>query len=84
MGSVSRQSGRRSGHRRIEHSLLQCALEENSIRVWRMRVVSSGRPQLLHDDLAHVDNLCALFNRQCRGGVRAEKLIVMMTMTMTA
>jgi hypothetical protein len=40
-----------------------------------MRVVSSGRPQLLHDDLAHIDNLCALFGRQRRGGVRAEKLI---------
>ena len=40
-----------------------------------MRVVSSGRPQLLHDDLAHIDNLRALFGRQRRGGVRAEKLI---------
>ena len=42
-----------------------------------MGLISTGRPQFHHDELAHIDNMRALFGSQCWGGVRAEELIIM-------
>jgi hypothetical protein len=42
-----------------------------------MGFISTGCPQFHHDDLAHINNMRALFGSQCRGGVGAEELIMM-------
>ena len=42
-----------------------------------MGLISTGPPQFHHDELAHIDNMRALFGSQCWGGVGAEELIIM-------